>query len=292
MDKRKNAMLGAFIADALALGPHWIYDTDKIYKVFGEIEGIVAPLKDTFHKTKKKGEFTHYGDQMLMLIEYNHKTSGAFNKEDFLKYYYGWIQSYDGYLDHATKETISNIENGIYEGSTSEELAGILSVPVMYFLSENYKRDSLERTKATHNSALVINIVEFMIDLLNLIEEGYDISDAIEKLEDQQPSIIAELIKMGRSKINEEPIKTIKEFGQMCSGKNAFPSSIYLLLKYEDDFKTALLKNVQAGGDSAARGIMIGTILGAYHGIDVLPQEWMNDIQQFDEILAMKNPDN
>jgi ADP-ribosylglycohydrolase len=113
MNNKKNAFLGAFIGDALALGPHWIYDTSKIKKEFGKINGIVKPLEDTFHKTKKKGEFTHYGDQMLMLAEYIIKNKEDFIKEDFLKFYFKWMQSYDGYLDHATKETLSNVEKNI-----------------------------------------------------------------------------------------------------------------------------------------------------------------------------------
>lgn len=284
MKTRRDAMLGAFIGDALSLGPHWIYDTDKIFDVFGEIKGITSPLKDSFHKTKNKGEFTHYGDQMLMLLEYYHEKQLNFNKEDFLKKFYDWTQNYTGYMDKATKDTISNIEKGNYIGSNSEELAGILSIPVMYFLSENYKKDSIERTKATHNNELVLSIVDFTLELLELIEEGYSISEGIDKLKCFQPPNLRKLIEMAINSLSRDTITVIKEFGQMCNAKNAFPSSIYLILKYEYDFKKALLKNVQAGGDSAARGIMVGTILGAFHGIDVLPKKWLSDISHFDNI--------
>lgn len=288
MDNKRNAFLGAFIGDALALGSHWIYDTDKIEEAFGSIEGIVKPLEDTFHKTKKKGEFTHYGDQMLMLAEFMINNEEGFNKKDFLDFYYDWMQKYNGYLDHATKETLSNIEKNKYQGSESEELAGIISVPVMYYLSDDFKKDAIERTKATHNSAIVINIVSFVLDLLEYIEKGKDIEESIEALEEKYDSSVGNLVKKARSKVTEEPIQTIKAFGQMCNGENAFLSSIYLILKYKDNFKQALLMNVQAGGDSAARGIMIGTILGAYHGIDVLPEEWQEDMRYFEKISSIK----
>jgi len=288
MNNKKNAFLGAFIGDALALGAHWIYDTDKIYEEFGEIKGIVTPLVDTFHKTKKKGEFTHYGDQMLMLAEYCLNNEKGFNKRDFLEYYYEWSKNYDGYLDHATKETLNNIKKNIYEGSESEELAGIISVPVMYYLSDDYKEDAIKRTKATHNSTLVISIVSFILELLELIEEGYGIEESIEKLKKKSPSILLKLIEKAESKVSEEPIQTIKDFGQMCNGKNAFQSSLYLILKYKENFEKALLVNVQAGGDSAARGIMIGTILGAYHGVNVLPNEWKKDMKYYEKIDSIK----
>ena len=288
MNNKRNAFLGAFIGDALALGPHWIYETDKIKKSFGEIKGIVKPLEDTFHKTKKKGEFTHYGDQMLMLAEFMINNEEGFNKKDFLDFYYDWMQEYNGYLDHATKETLSNIEKNKYQGSESEELAGIISVPVMYYLSDDFKEDAIERTKSTHNSAIVIDIVSFVVDLLEHIEKGKDIEESIETLEEKYDSSLGHLVKKARSKVEEEPIETIKEFGQMCNAENAFLSSIYLILKYKDNLKKALLMNVQAGGDSAARGIMIGTILGAYHGIDKLPAEWQEDMKYFEKISSIK----
>lgn len=288
MNNRKNAFLGAFIADALALGPHWIYDTDKIEEKFGDIKGIVPPLDDTFHKTKKKGEFSHYGDQMLMLAEYYNGLNKAFNKKEFLEFYFEWMQNYDGYLDHATKETLSNIKKNIYKGSESEELAGVISVPIMYYLSDNYKKDAIERTKATHDSKIVISIVSFIVDLLEMIEEGNGIEESVAAVKKKSPDSLVKLINQAESAVNEEPIKTIKDFGQMCNGKNAFLSSIYLILKYKDDFQKALLTNVQAGGDSAARGIMIGTILGAHHGIEVLPNEWKKDMKYFKKIDSIK----
>jgi ADP-ribosylglycohydrolase len=158
----------------------------------------------------------------------------------------------------------------------------------MYYLSDDYKTDAVKRTKATHDSAMVINIVNFMVDMLDLIELDYTIEESIENLRKKYSTSLGNLIEKSKNKVDEEPIKTIKDFGQMCNGENAFLSSIYLILKNQDDFKKALLVNVQAGGDSAARGIMIGTILGAYHGIEILPDEWKKDMLYFEKINSIK----
>jgi len=45
-DKIKAAVLGSFIADALALGVHWVYNTRVIDKKFGRIDGYFANLQD------------------------------------------------------------------------------------------------------------------------------------------------------------------------------------------------------------------------------------------------------
>jgi ADP-ribosylglycohydrolase len=39
-----------------------------------------------------------------------------------------------------------------------------------------------------------------------------------------------------------------------------------------------MVENVMAGGDSAARGIILGGILGYVHGIDAIPQTWRDGL--------------
>jgi len=81
-DKAMAMVLASFAADSLALGAHWIYSTGKITKDFGRIEQFLNPDPDSYHATKKKGEFTHYGDQALVLLESLAARSG-FDPEDF-----------------------------------------------------------------------------------------------------------------------------------------------------------------------------------------------------------------
>ena len=38
---------------------------------------------------------------------------------------------------------------------------------------------------------------------------------------------------------------------------------IHLICKYEDNLQEGLIENAMAGGDSAARGLVIGAVLGA-----------------------------
>ena len=58
-------VLASFAADSLALGAHWIYDTESISKMFGRVDTFLKPSPNSYHATKDKGAFTHYGDQTL-----------------------------------------------------------------------------------------------------------------------------------------------------------------------------------------------------------------------------------
>jgi hypothetical protein len=68
-DKAEAMILASFAADSLALGVHWIYDIGEIDRKFGRVEGMLKPLENSYHATKDLGEFTHYGDQTLALLE-------------------------------------------------------------------------------------------------------------------------------------------------------------------------------------------------------------------------------
>jgi len=68
LEKRiKGAVLGSFVGDALALGVHWIYNPKKIESTHGRVNDYVNPDRNQYHKVKKIGDLTYYGDQTLEL---------------------------------------------------------------------------------------------------------------------------------------------------------------------------------------------------------------------------------
>src|SRR6056297_2867181 len=125
-DKIKAAVTASFVADCMALGPHWIYDTEVIKARFGEIDSPAAPGNDSFHKTKKKGDFTHYGDQMLVFLR-SLAEKKAFDLQDFSEKWRAMFKDYDGYIDGATRKTLEKYEKGKQAenaGSLSNDFAG------------------------------------------------------------------------------------------------------------------------------------------------------------------------
>ena len=68
-DKAEAMVLCSFVADSLALGVHWIYDTTQLAAEHGRVEDFLSPKKNPYHANREKGGFTHYGDQALVLLE-------------------------------------------------------------------------------------------------------------------------------------------------------------------------------------------------------------------------------
>ncbi|CAE8593209.1 unnamed protein product [Polarella glacialis] len=76
---------------------------------------------------------------------------------------------------------------------------------------------------------------------------------------------MAKLWDIGKS----EPIKV----GKASPTEGTLPSSVYIILTYEEDLAAALKANAMVGGDNAARAVAIGLVLGAYHGASAIPAE-------------------
>lgn len=69
-------------------------------------------------------------------------------------------------------------------------------------------------------------------------------------------------------------IETIQEFGVGCPIDGAFETTIHLLATNKD-FEEAIILNAKAGGDSVARGMVVGMIMDAA-GHEI-PKKWKEE---------------
>jgi ADP-ribosylglycohydrolase len=62
---------------------------------------------------------------------------------------------------------------------------------------------------------------------------------------------------------------------------------VHLIAKYENDLREALIQSVMAGGDSAARGMLVGMVLGAHLGPESLPMGWVSEMVVKEKIESL-----
>lgn len=86
------------------------------------------------------------------------------------------------------------------------------------------------------------------------------------------------------SLLDNEAIATI---GEGWIGEEALGIAVYCALKYQSDFKKALIVAVNHDGDSDSTGAITGNILGAYKGIDFIPDDWINTVELIEEIKQL-----
>lgn len=78
----EKAVLGAFVGDSLSLGAHWVYRAEIIKKEIGTVDQLLPPKLNDYHKGKDAGDFTHYGESMLILLE-SLAAKKTFDVQDF-----------------------------------------------------------------------------------------------------------------------------------------------------------------------------------------------------------------
>lgn len=297
-DNAQAMVLASFAADSLALAAHWIYDTAQIDSEFGLIDQLRSPAADSYHRNRKKGDFTHYGDQTLLLLKHladNHH----FDLVRFAEAWREFISSYDGYMDKASQKTLASMKEGKSAhtcGSGSSDLGGPARIaPLIYW----YRNDpelllaaANEQTRLTHTGSGIDDGTEFLVHTTLKVLHGAPPADAIEEVIDRGVADLDLDMRLRRSldTADEDSLKTIEEFGQMCSIAAALPGAVHLILAHQDDLREALIANVMAGGDSAARGLVVGMILGAHLGVATIEQDWLADMRATETIkkyLAM-----
>ena len=284
-DNQKAAVMGAFVADALTLGVHWVYNTRVIDKKFGRVEEYHDPLT-SYHKGKQGGDFTHYGDQMLVLLE-STTMEGGFDAVRFAASWRSFFTDYGGYLDQATKTTLKNMDAGndlTASGSNSDDLAGAARMAALLpVYAEDLDRlivAAREQTAITHNNGEVVASADFFARVVYAVLAGQPPIDAIENTLNEAFAnhAIAPLVTSGLESHNRDTRETIADFGQACSIEEGLPGAIHLIARYTGDFKEAMIENVMAGGDSSARGILASMVLSAEQGMKAIPEKWITEM--------------
>jgi ADP-ribosylglycohydrolase len=292
-DKAKAMVLASFAADALSLGVHWIYNTNVIDKKWGQVENYIKPERPTYHPTKDLGDFTHYGDQTLVLLQSVAANSG-FNLKHFAKSWQDFFKSYDGYFDGATKDTLDNFtarKDISAVGSGSDDLAGAARIAPLVFCYHNDPDKLMQsvrsQTALTHNNPAVIESAEFFAGVAGRVIHGETPLAAVQQVVDdgfpREP--YQKWVDDGLKSTDKDTRQAMLDFGQMCEIEAAFPCIIHLIAKYEENLSQGLIENAMAGGDSAGRGLVAGMILGAHLGPEAIPQRWLTDLKAYSQIV-------
>jgi ADP-ribosylglycohydrolase len=84
-DRARGALMGAFIGEALGVGPHWYYDLDALRRAFGPwIDGYTDPKPGRYHAGLKAGQLSQPGF-ILKLTLRSLVARGEYDEADFCR---------------------------------------------------------------------------------------------------------------------------------------------------------------------------------------------------------------
>ena len=274
MENTHSALFGSLIADSFAMGLHWIYNTELIDKGYSNLSSLMDPVFDKYHGNRRRGEHTHYGDQTLILLRHLAENRG-FDEKGFRAAWLETMKSYDGYMDRASTDTLARPDHG----SASDDLAGAARIaPLALFYStepEAFRLSAAAQTRVTHNNRATIAAAEAIAEITSKVLSGGSATEAIEEAAQTRAADdeTRKLLEDGLSTKGESTRGVIKAFGQSCSLRQALPGAVHLIVTYQDDYRQAMVENARAGGDGAARGMVVGLVIGAAGG-EIL-EDWL-----------------
>jgi ADP-ribosylglycohydrolase len=272
-----------------------------------------------YHPGKSAGGTTDYGDYNILVLEHLAATATnphAFDVAQMLPHWMNRLEnSWGSWICTMTKETYAQVKQGVpvaHLGGISNAMAIRHVAAHAYYDSEEELARVARSVMFTHKDRHALGGGEFFARVTHRIINGDTPSNAIQSVAVEMGGFFEQKVAQALAKVNEvrdensalskekfaddlaitsmarlwdvgrsEPIKV----GKASPTEGTLPGAIYFILKYvdeEDSLKKALQANTMVGGDNASRGIAIGMVLGAYHGVNAIPKEWRETLEQWD----------
>lgn len=323
-DRLSGAIIGAFIGDALGVGPHWYYDLDEQRRQYGTwIDGYTEPQPDRYHAGLKPGELSQTGIITRLFIEslldrrvYDESDFTARIDREILAHTDGTPNSGPGGFTHKTiraahaRRVVGGAgwsELGTYVDNTE---AAERLVPLAALYAKNPVRVaelSLANTRLLQVDPTIAVLTNVYTSVLAALVRGERLDGTInEKIRPEprpdaepleahvfgtyaayaQPATSAKLVEDPEVRI--EPASAVaRVFGLSCTSYFLFPGVYYLAARFRDDFESAVLHALNGGGQNLARAYLTGALVGAQVGLSGIPQRFIDGLKDKDELLSL-----
>ena len=178
--RSRHLDIGAFVADAAAMGLHWIYDQPHIRKIAPEKPEFRAPDAANYagvpsyfaHPTRNAGDPSQYGEQLLVMLRCLNANDRSYDATAYaaaFRAHFGYGGAYVGYIDHATRATLDNFrrteEDALnrasalpFDGASSITTAMVTKAMALrtQFSGETLRQKFKEAIRITHNEDAVV----------------------------------------------------------------------------------------------------------------------------------------
>jgi ADP-ribosylglycohydrolase len=262
-----------------------------------------------YHPGQKAGDQTDYGEYNIVVLEHLVERKGQKDPIDVKAFLPHWrsrleSQSWGAWRCTMTKQTLQQVSQGVPHGQLggSSNAMGLRHAAAhAVFDKEEDVVQAAKRVMFTHRNEHALGGGEFFARVVHkIIHDGLEPRAAIEAAAKVMGHWFIEKARQGIAKFEEatdpkkplfreefvddlaatsmarlwdvgksEPIKV----GKASPTEGTLPTSVYLILKYQDDFVAGAKANAMIGGDSASRAVAVGMVLGAYHGVRAIPED-------------------
>ncbi len=136
-------------------------------------------------------------------------------------------------------------------------------------------------------AGVLASLIAFLLEGRSL-DEGIELAiDALQCRPGHEETLAA--IEMALKLVAEgvPSSDAFPQLGEGWVGEEALAIALFCSLSSRDDWESAVLAAVNHSGDSDSTGCITGAILGAVHGVEVLPQPWVAQLESASGIRAV-----
>jgi ADP-ribosylglycohydrolase len=136
-------------------------------------------------------------------------------------------------------------------------------------------------------AGMLAQIISCIVESKSLDTAIFDAITKATEYEGYEESVSAVLEARQLAQSDIAPLDAIQQLGEGWVGEEALAIAVYCSLKFQNDFKQAVLTAVNHDGDSDSTGAITGNILGAYLGVGAIPEEWLAVLELKDVIIEL-----
>jgi ADP-ribosyl-[dinitrogen reductase] hydrolase len=237
-----------------------------------------------YHQFLVPGENTlnlKLAEQLLISL---HERSG-YEAEAYLERYVAFLRQpgrhNDTYVEECHRHFFDNLARGMAPrdaGTPDCHIGGLVAVPILAALHHRNLPSARAAVRThvglTHANSETLAAADAVVCLLLALFDGLPMLEAVEQVAHDVPE--ARLAPARLIDWTAEPDDEVVggRLSNACYVDEAFPSVLYLALKYALDFESGLISNTNLGGDNCHRGAVLGAILGAASDTDPIPDRW------------------
>jgi len=195
-DRAAGALLGAFIGEALGVGPHWYYDLEELRRDYGPwVDGYTAPQPHRYHAGLQPGQLSQAGF-ILKLTLASLVEGGSYDQADFCRRLDEElfprldgtpVSGPGGYTSQSIREAWRRrVQQGLSweqtggHADTTEAIERTLALAVRYALQPaELARTVTANTLLTQSDETVVSLTVAFGAVLALLVQGHKLDRAI-----------------------------------------------------------------------------------------------------------------
>lgn len=298
IEARAAVVLGALVADAAALGLHWLYDPGRIAEIAERQEpAFLAPDRRHFdgvkgyfaHEGKQAGALSQYGATLALAMTSLLATEGRLAVPDYQRRYlafFGPGGEWTGYVDRPTRGTLANLgkevtdETPAASGIDDDQLPALSPVPALVAVgpeAPSLDEDVATMVRVTNDNPLAIEGARITAGAIRAMLRGDDLARSLAAAAKGAGDDLRPLLQQALAASDQSSVDIAGDFGRACHVPQGLPV-VFHIATNASSFERAVRANILAGGDSCGRAMALGAILGVCYGFGGdhgIPLPWL-----------------